>query len=166
VVADLERTRPPVILFANEEWWNRVDGVPVAVTNRPIEEYVLSRYRPWRHEGEHWLWKRAPAPLLRGAAGCVPGAVASTEVAGAGVERVSGRVDGPGRVVYLLSSEGRLAAAGESRPGGGWEIEAPAGEAFPAHAFAYDPGRDALLPLCAGGEEEAGAEVQAERSHG
>jgi hypothetical protein len=164
VVADLERTRPPVLLFANDEWWNRVDGVPVAITNRTIAEYVLSRYRPWQRVGEHWFWRRAAAPLAPGRAGCARGAIVDAQSSGAGVVSVSGVVDGPGRVIYLVSAEGRAMAACEAGAGGAWQVEVPAGEAPWSRAYALDPAADALVPLCPRAEKHLAAGAQAERS--
>lgn len=164
VVADLERARPRIILFANEEWWNRVDGVPVSVTNARIHAYVLSHYRPWRRVGEHWFWKRARAPLARDPAGCVAGAVARAQIT-AGIARVSGRVDAPGRVVYLVSPDGQPRAADEPGADGRWVVEVPEGDAFVARAYAYDGARDVLVPLCAPAPGQLEG-AQAGSSHG
>jgi len=164
VIADLERTRPPVILFANEEWWNRVDGVPVAVSNRAIQSYVLSRYRPWRRVGEHWLWKRSAGTLALAPAGCVAGAVLDSEPSGPGVVHVSGVVDEPGRVIYLVSPNGRPMAAREAGAGGVWQLEVPAGDASSSRAYALDPAAGALVPLCARGEKHFAAGAKPERS--
>jgi hypothetical protein len=157
VVRDLERRRPPVLLFANTDWWNRVDGIPVAVTNRAIEAYVLSRYRPWRRVGEHWFWKRAQDELRDGAGGCLPGSLTSSVVTQPGVARISGTLDAPARVVYVQAADRSLVAAQEvAGDGGGWTVEVPADAVPAASVKAYDSGRDALLPLCSPGGELVG----------
>jgi hypothetical protein len=149
VIADLERMRPPVILFANADWWNRVDGIPVSVTNVPIQSYVLSRYRPWRRVGEHWLWKRAQAPLARVPTPCVAGSAHDLAVDEDGIGRISGSAGAPGRVVYVGSGDGTLAGVQESAGlGGEWTMEVAAGALSGARAYAYDRERDALLPFC------------------
>jgi hypothetical protein len=157
VVRDLERTRPPVLLFGNTDWWNRVDGIPVAVTNRSIESYVLSRYRPWRRVGEHWFWKRAQAEMRDGAGGCLRGSVTSAAVTQPGVAQISGTLDAPARVVYVEAADGSLVGAQEAAgDGGAWTVEVPADALPAARVQAYDPARDALLPLCSPGSEMIG----------
>jgi len=56
---DLDRTRPPILLFGTPTGGTAWTASRSAVTNPAIERYVLSRYRPWRRVGEHWFWKRA-----------------------------------------------------------------------------------------------------------
>jgi hypothetical protein len=63
VVASLARERPPVVLVENDNWSFRIDGVPIAVTNPVIVQYVLSHYRPWRRIGAHWMWTRGDRPI-------------------------------------------------------------------------------------------------------
>jgi hypothetical protein len=157
VVQDLERTGPPILLFGNADWWNRVDGIPVAITNRAIESYVLSRYRPWRRVGDHWFWKRAQAELRDGAGGCLRGSVTASQLSEPGVARVSGTLDAPARVVYVQAADGSLVAAEEVTGGEGtWTVDVPA-DALPAASVkGYDSDRDALLPLCSPSGEIAG----------
>jgi hypothetical protein len=159
VVSDLDRRRPPVILFGNTDWWNRVDGIPVAVTNPAIERYVLSRYRPWRRVGEHWFWKRAQVELRDGADGCVGGSVTGSLVAQPGVAQISGTLDHPARVVYVVAADQRLVAAQEVAGNGcEWTVEVPADALPGASVRAYDASRDALLPLCPARGEMVGRE--------
>jgi hypothetical protein len=159
VLRDLDRTRPPILLFGNADWWNRVDGIPVAVTNPAIERYVLSRYRPWRRVGEHWFWKRAEVELKDGADGCVDGSVAGSVVAQPGVAQISGTLDDPTRVVYVEAADRSLVAAQQvAGDRGEWTVEVPA-DALPAATVkVYDSDLDALLPLCSAGGEIVGRE--------
>ena len=148
-----------MILFSNEDWWNRVDGVPLSATNHPVHAYVLSRYRPWRRIGEHWFWKRAEAELRDGTGGCVRGSVTGSVVTQPGVAQISGTLDTTARVVHVEAADRSLVAAQEvAGSGGKWTVEVPADALRGASVKAWDAGRDALLPLCSARGEMVGRE--------
>jgi hypothetical protein len=60
VVSNLEATKPPLILYANEGWWNRIDGIPARKAHPMVFSYVDQHYEPYRKIGEHEIWRRRP----------------------------------------------------------------------------------------------------------
>lgn len=62
VIADLATKRPPIVLYDNGMWSNRLHGVTIYESNPLVVEYVLANYRPAAIIGNHWFWERSKRP--------------------------------------------------------------------------------------------------------
>ncbi len=56
LVADLEKTKPSLILFSNNFWSNSIDGVSIFNSNALVTRYVMKHYQPYQLIGSHWFW--------------------------------------------------------------------------------------------------------------
>ncbi|MGL5080548.1 MAG: hypothetical protein ACRC8A_03590 [Microcoleaceae cyanobacterium] len=121
VLADLEKTKPEILLFSNEMWFqNPWDEILKSESAALIYQDVMKHYKPYKIIQSHWFWKRSDRPLkftqVNGMNGFVEGVpthpVKRGEAISLGGWAILPEKLKPADAVYLSNGQNQLLEAG------------------------------------------------------